>query len=294
MVRWRATRGKPRIMSAVKHNLLRQTSASRPWVMGVLNVTPDSFSDGGRFYDSQRAVDHALEMVANGADLIDVGGESTRPGAQVVSVAEELQRVIPVVDALVRQLKVPVSVDTTKPAVMEAALIAGASVINDINALNAPGAIDCLRRHPNASVCLMHMRGHPATMQNEPQYDDVVAEVKAYLMRRVEVCCVAGIRPEQIWLDPGIGFGKTDVHNLTLLAHLDELVSTGYPVLVGVSRKSTIGRVLGRQVDERLPGSLALATLAVYQGARIIRVHDVAASRDAVTLACMVRAARAS
>lgn len=265
---------------------------SAPRIMGIVNVTPDSFSDGGRFYQRDQAVAHAIEMIDAGAELIDIGGESTRPGSLSVSIEEELKRVVPVVEALVRQTSVPISVDTTKPEVMAAVLAVGATVINDISALETPGAIACLREYPAAKVCLMHKQGQPATMQEAPQYLDVMAEVKRYLLERVSACLEGGLSEQQLWIDPGIGFGKTDPNNLTLLADLNKLVETGYPVLIGVSRKSLVGRVLSREVNERLAGSLSLAAIAVFQGAQIIRTHDVSASRDAVAMAYAVRKAR--
>lgn len=263
-----------------------------PRIMGIVNVTPDSFSDGGQYYHRDQAIDHALKMIEEGADLIDVGGESARPGSLSVSVEDEIKRVVPVVDALVRQTNIPVSVDTTKTEVMAAVLSVGASIINDISALEAPGALSCLRDYPAAKVCLMHKQGQPATMQKDPQYYDVIAEVKHYLMQRVGACLDGGLSEQQLWIDPGIGFGKTDHNNLALLANLKQFVETGYPVLIGVSRKSLIGRVLGRDLTERLIGGVSLAAIAAYQGVAIIRTHDVSASLDAVAMAHAVRAAQ--
>ena len=262
---------------------------STPVVMGVLNVTPDSFSDGGHWFDPVRATDRAVEMVEEGAAFIDVGGESTRPGAATVPVDEELRRVIPLVEALARRLPVPVSIDTRKPEVMRAAIAAGATLVNDIAALGAAGALEAVAGS-GAAVCLMHMQGEPRSMQAAPEYDDVVAEVVAYLQDRAAACVAAGIAHERIVLDPGFGFGKLLEHNLDLLAGLDRLAALGFPVMAGLSRKSMIGQVTGRPVGERLAGSVALATLAALGGARIIRAHDVAATVDAVKIAAALAA----
>ena len=261
-----------------------------PVVMGVLNVTPDSFSDGGRFYAPGHAVTHALAMAGEGAALLDVGGESTRPGAAPASTAVELERVIPVIEALVASGAPPVSIDTTKPEVMLAAAAAGAELINDVRALGAPGALEAAAAS-GCGVCLMHMQGEPRTMQAAPAYDDVVEEVYAFLATRIEACTAAGIGLERIVVDPGFGFGKLLPHNLSLMRHLDRFTRLGVPVLVGVSRKSMLGAVTGRPVGERLAAGLALATLAVSAGARIIRSHDVAATLDAVRMAAAVLAA---
>jgi dihydropteroate synthase len=265
---------------------------SEPIVMGILNVTPDSFSDGGRFIDSSQALDHAQRLLEAGAGIIDVGGESTRPGAADVSEEEELRRVIPVIDALANRFSVPISVDTSKPAVMTAAVEAGATIINDVRALREPGALEAAAR-TDAAVCLMHMQGQPRSMQLEPHYDDVVAEVKAFLLERAAACEAAGIPRERIVLDPGIGFGKQLQHNLALLAHLPALVEPGLPLLVGVSRKSMFQALLGRRVEQRLAGGLAVATAAVLDGAAILRVHDVAETVDAVKVAVALKRARA-
>lgn len=244
--------------------------------MGVVNVTPDSFSDGGRFEDAESAIAHAHKLLEDGADILDVGGESTRPGAPAVSEEEELRRILPVV----RQLRdAPVSVDTRKPAVMRAALDFGASMINDIEALRAPGAIEAVAAS-KCAVCLMHMKGTPATMQQDPHYDDVVAEVKAYLDEAVRRTEAGGIEASRIVVDPGFGFGKTVAHNLELLRTLSGLSER--PILAGLSRKSTLGKLTGRAVGERLAGSLAMALLALQGGARILRVHDVRETRDVV------------
>ena len=262
---------------------------STPVVMGVLNVTPDSFSDGGHWFDPVRAIDRAVEMVEEGAAFIDVGGESTRPGAATVPVDEELRRVIPLVEALAGRLPVPVSIDTRKPEVMRAAIAAGATLVNDIAALGAAGALEAVAGS-GAAVCLMHMQGEPRSMQAAPDYHDVVAEVVAYLQDRAAACVAAGIAHERIVLDPGFGFGKLLEHNLDLLAGLDRLAALGFPVMAGLSRKSMIGQVTGRPVGERLAGSVALATLAALGGARIIRAHDVAATVDAVKIAAALAA----
>ena len=245
--------------------------------MGVVNVTPDSFSDGGRFADAEAAISHARAMIDEGVDLVDVGGESSRPGAAPVPEAEELLRVLPVVSAL---RGFPVSVDTRHPGVMRAALDAGASMINDIEALQAPGALEAVAA-ADCAVCLMHKKGDPATMQDDPQYADVVSEVREFLASRIAACERAGVARERIVADPGFGFGKTVEHNLTLLKRLPELAALGVPLLAGWSRKSSLGRITGRDTGERLAGSLAAALLALLGGARILRVHDVKETRDA-------------
>ncbi|HSJ48444.1 MAG TPA: dihydropteroate synthase [Gammaproteobacteria bacterium] len=260
---------------------------SRPVVMGVLNVTPDSFSDGGRFVGREAAVEHALCMVEEGAAILDIGGESTRPGAPEVPVEEELARVIPVLEALCPYLSVPVSIDTRKPEVMEAAVAAGAGLINDVNALRAPGALAAAVA-AGVPVCLMHMQGEPRTMQQAPEYGDVVEEVRDFLLARAGACEAAGIPSHRILFDPGFGFGKALGHNLRLLRELGRLTATGYPVLVGLSRKSMIGKVLGLETGERLHPSLALAVLAVWQGARIVRAHDVRATVEAIGMCAAV------
>jgi len=263
---------------------------AEPCVMGVLNVTPDSFSDGGRYADLAAAVARGVAMVEEGAAIIDVGGESTRPGAAAVSVQEELARVIPVIEQLAARVAVPISVDTSKPAVMSAAIAAGASLVNDVRALREPGALDAVAR-TGAAVCLMHMQGEPRTMQASPAYEDVVAEVRRFLAGRVEACVAAGIARDRICVDPGIGFGKLPEHNLALLAGLGRLADPAIPVLVGVSRKSLIGIITGRPAAERLAGSVAFAALAASRGAAIIRAHDVAATVDAVKVASALRRA---
>ncbi len=254
-----------------------------PVVMGVLNVTPDSFSDGGRFAGLPAALAQAERLAGEGAAIIDVGGESTRPGAAPVDVGEELRRVIPVIERLVECLALPVSVDTCKPEVMRAAISAGASMINDVTALRAPGAIEAVAES-DVAICLMHMQGEPRTMQSEPRYTDVLVEVRDFLRGRVACCVEAGISVSRLVIDPGFGFGKTLEHNLELLRRLPELAADGYPVLVGLSRKSMIGKLTGRADGERLGGSLALATLAMLAGARILRAHDVAPTVDAIRI----------
>lgn len=250
----------------------------RPLLMGVVNVTPDSFSDGGAFLAPASAVAQAKRLLADGADIVDIGAESTRPGAQPVSEAVELERLLPVLEALT---DVPVSVDTRRPAVMRAALAAGASMINDIEALQAPGAIAALADR-DCAVCLMHKKGDPATMQDAPEYGDVVAEVRDFLSVRAADAERGGIARERIVLDPGFGFGKSDAHNFRLLKALDRIAALGYPVLAGWSRKSTLGRLTGRPVGERTAASVAAALLAACAGARILRVHDVRDTRDAM------------
>ena len=261
---------------------------SRPRIMGVLNITPDSFSDGGDFFTLEKAVARAAQMVEEGAAIIDLGGESTRPGAAPVSVEEELRRVIPVIEALHAAVPVPVSVDTRKPAVMQAAVAAGAGLINDVNALQEAGAVE-MAASLEVPVCLMHMQGSPETMQDTPSYINVVDEVAGYLQARATVCMQQGIPKERILLDPGFGFGKTVTHNLLLLQQLERLVETGFPVLVGLSRKSLIGKVLDLPVDKRLYPGLALAALSVWKGAALVRCHDVRATREAVEMCQAVR-----
>lgn len=250
--------------------------------MGVVNVTPDSFSDGGRFLDPHAAIARANALIEEGADMLDIGAESSRPGADRVSGEEELSRLMPVLDGL-RASAVPISVDTVKPEVMRAAIAGGAAMINDINALRSPGALEAVTGS-DVAVCLMHMQGEPRTMQSEPRYGDVVTEVGAFLAERVAAAEGAGIARERIVIDPGFGFGKTVAHNFELLRNLDRFAALGLPVLAGWSRKSTLGAITGRGADDRLAGSLAAVLLAVQHGARIVRVHDVAATRDVLAV----------
>ncbi|MEO1767928.1 dihydropteroate synthase [Thiobacter aerophilum] len=261
-------------------------SLDRPLIMGIVNVTPDSFSDGGHFFDAARAVAHGLELVAQGADLLDIGGESTRPGAVPVSEGEELDRVLPVLEGL-REARVPLSVDTQKPGVMRAALAVGADMINDVNALLAPGALAAVAAS-DAAVCLMHKQGEPRTMQVNPHYDDVVGEVRAFLAQRIAAAQAAGIAKERIVIDPGFGFGKNLQHNLELLRQLQALLSLGVPVLAGLSRKSMLGSITGASVEARVHASVAAALLAARKGARILRVHDVRPTREALAVVAAV------
>jgi dihydropteroate synthase len=263
---------------------------SRPQVMGILNVTPDSFSDGGRYGRLDAALRHAEAMLQAGATLIDVGGESTRPGARAVSPVEELERVAPIVEAVARELDVIISVDTSTPAVIRETARLGAGLINDVRSLQRDGALDAAA-DSGLPVCLMHMRGEPTTMQQNPQYPDIVAEVREFLLERLAACSAVGIAAERVILDPGFGFAKTLEHNLSLFKHLQTLHGLGRPLLVGVSRKSMIGKVLGHEVGERLYGSLALAALALSSGVRILRVHDVAQTIDVVRMIAAVEAA---
>ena len=259
-------------------------------VMGILNVTPDSFSDGGRFARLDEALRHAQAMVEAGATLIDVGGESTRPGARHVSAQEELERVAPIVERINRELDVIISVDTSTPIVMTESARLGAGLINDVRSLRREGALQAAAA-TGLPVCLMHMSGEPGDMQDDPQYQDVLAEVRTFLVDRMRMCAAQGIPPERMILDPGFGFAKTLQHNLSLFKHMDALHLLGRPLLVGVSRKSMIGQALNRPVTERLPGSLALAALAVTKGAHILRVHDVAETVDVVRMIAAVESA---
>ena len=257
-------------------------SLARPLIMGVVNITPDSFSDGGSFATASTALAHARRLVDEGADLIDIGGESTRPGAGGVALDEERRRVLPVLEQLAGGT-VPISIDTQKPELMREAIAAGASMINDVNALQAPGALAAVAQS-DVAVCLMHMQGTPADMQTDPHYEDVVAEVLEFFGDRMRAAHAAGIAPDRIVLDPGFGFGKTLEHNLELLRRLDRFNTTGAAVLAGLSRKGMLGRLTGREVDERVYASIAAALIAVENGARIVRVHDVAATRDALAV----------
>lgn len=261
----------------------RIITLDRTRVMGILNVTPDSFSDGGRFSGRDRALKHALELVAAGADLIDVGGESTRPGAAEVSTQQELDRVIPVIESIVSETAAPVSIDTSKPAVMKAAAAAGAGMVNDVFALRQPGALEAAASL-GVPVCLMHMRGKPRDMQREPQYEDVVSEVQDFLLGRAEACRAAGLPADQVIIDPGFGFGKNFDHNLALFRALPRLADCGYPLLVGISRKSMLGQITGRPVDQRVSASVTAALMAADRGASLLRVHDVAATVDALAV----------
>ena len=257
-------------------------------VMGVVNVTPDSFSDGGLYLDPAAALAHAERMAEQGAAILDIGGESTRPGAAPPDSETELRRVLPVVERIAARLGLLISVDTSNPELMRRAADAGAHLINDVRALRVPGALEAAAAG-NLGICLMHMRGEPADMQREPQYAQVVVEVRAYLEERLRACAAAGIERERLCVDPGFGFGKTTAHNLELLRHLDEFASLERPLCVGLSRKSFVTALTGRPAEERLPGSLALATVAVLRGARIVRAHDVSATVDAVHVANAMR-----
>jgi dihydropteroate synthase len=259
----------------------RRLDLTQPRVMGVLNVTPDSFSDGGRFAAIDDALRQAERLMRDGADIIDIGGESTRPGADAVPADAEMARVIPVIERLRDVVDMPLSIDTSKPEVMQAAVAAGAGMVNDVSALRAPGAM-AMVAGLDVPVCLMHMQGEPRTMQTAPQYGDVVADILQYLSERIAACEQAGIARDRLVIDPGFGFGKTLAHNLSLLRGLDRFAALGLPVLVGISRKSMIGQVTGRPVEQRLAGSLAAALLAVQRGAAIVRVHDVAETVDAL------------
>jgi dihydropteroate synthase len=255
---------------------------SRPLIMGIVNVTPDSFSDGGLHATTEAAVAHGLRLIEEGADILDIGGESTRPGSLPVPLDEELKRLLPVLDGL-KHVNVPLSADTQKPEVMREALRAGASMINDVNALAAAGALQVVAKS-NAAICLMHKQGEPLTMQVKPQYHDVVSEIKAFLGSRVEAALAAGIARERIVIDPGFGFGKTVEHNLALLRNLEQFRELGVPLLVGLSRKSALGKIAGREISERIYSSMAAALIAVMKGAKIVRVHDVGATRDALAV----------
>lgn len=252
-------------------------------VMGILNVTPDSFSDGGQFNQLESAVKHALQMQKQGAEVIDIGGESTRPGAKRVSLAEELQRVIPVIEKIRELSDVAISIDTSKPEVMRAAIKAGADMVNDVNALQTEGALETCANY-QVAVCLMHKQGDPQTMQENPQYVDIIDEIRQYLMARASCCVKAGIYSDNIIIDPGFGFGKTLENNLSLLTELQQFCTLDYPVLVGLSRKSMFGMLLDRDVEQRLVASTSAAVIAYQKGARFFRVHDVAETCDALKL----------
>jgi len=264
-----------------------QLELTRPHVMGIVNVTPDSFSDGGKYSSTASAVEHGLQLIAEGADILDIGGESTRPGAQPVGLDEELWRVIPVIEALSKVTSVPLSIDTYKPEVMRAAILAGADIINDICALREDGALEVVA-NSNAGVCLMHMQGVPQTMQINPVYADVVAEVKQFLSDRVDECLAHGIVKQRILLDPGFGFGKTTAHNVALIQHLDSFTELGFPLLVGLSRKSVLGKIAGGDELQRLHAGLAASVVSAMKGAKIVRVHDVKATVDALKVVTAV------
>jgi dihydropteroate synthase len=260
-----------------------------PCLMGVVNVTPDSFSDGGRFFDGEAALAQSLALVREGAAVVDIGGESTRPGSDWVTLEEELRRVVPVVEALAERVGVPISVDTTKAEVARRALAAGAAIVNDVTALRGDEAMAGVVAEAGCPVCLMHMQGQPKTMQEDPHYDDVVGEVLEFLEQRMAFALSRGVREEQIILDPGIGFGKTAEHNLSLLRHLDRLVELGRPVLLGASRKRFLGAILGAEPDQRAIGTVATTVLGVQAGAHIFRVHDVRPNFEALRVALAVR-----
>ena len=261
---------------------------NRPHVMGIVNVTPDSFSDGGKFSSTDLAVAHALKLIAEGADILDIGGESTRPGAAVVSLDEELQRVIPVIEALSKACNVPISIDTYKPEVMRQAITAGVDIVNDVRALQEPNALEIVAQS-KVGVCLMHMQGIPQTMQLEPHYVDVVSEVKQFLVDRMNAALAHGIVESRILLDPGFGFGKTRAHNIALIQHLDELNVIGLPLLVGLSRKSVLGSITGADEGQRLYASIAASVISAMKGAKILRVHDVKATVDALKVVTAIQ-----
>ncbi|HQO15473.1 MAG TPA: dihydropteroate synthase [Methylotenera sp.] len=258
-----------------------QLQLNRPHVMGIVNVTPDSFSDGGKYTSTQAAVSHALTLIAEGADILDIGGESTRPGAAPVPLDEELSRVIPVIEALKGVSTVPLSIDTYKPEVMRQAIAAGADMVNDVRALQEPGALDVVV-NTNVGICLMHMQGNPQTMQMAPHYEDVVVDVEQFLADRLQACISHGIAKNRIILDPGFGFGKTREHNIRLIQQLEKLHSIGQPLLVGLSRKSVLGAIAGGDENQRLYASIAASVISAMKGAKIVRVHDVKATVDAL------------
>ncbi len=268
--------------------IFNSQKTNNPQIMGILNVTPDSFSDGGLSYAVDNAVENAMRMVDDGADIIDVGGESTRPGADFISIGEEMDRVIPVIEKLAKCINVPISIDTRKPDVMQAAICAGAAMVNDVCALEMPGAIEMMRNF-DVPICLMHMQGQPKGMQKNPSYEQVIAEIKGYLRKRILECEQAGIGKERIIIDPGFGFGKSVEHNYQIFANLPEFNELGCPIMIGVSRKSMIGAIINRPVEQRVYGSAVLAALAAMQGVSIIRVHDILATKDAIDVACEVK-----
>ena len=270
-----------------------QLDLTSPRVMGIVNVTPDSFSDGGKYAATNLAVEHALKLVEEGAAILDIGGESTRPNATPVGLQEELDRVIPVIEALSKQVNIPISIDTYKPQVMQAAINAGASMVNDVRALQEEGAMQVVAKS-NAGVCLMHMQGMPQTMQVDPQYDHVVNDVIAFLQARLQASIGAGIAKERIVLDPGFGFGKTRVHNISLIQQLESLAALGQPLLVGLSRKSVLGQIstaqmTGNDIDARLYASIAASVIAAQKGAKILRVHDVKATVEALKVVSAIQ-----
>ena len=258
-----------------------QLDLTVPRVMGIVNVTPDSFSDGGKFSNTNLAIQHALKLAEEGADILDIGGESTRPNAVSVGLQEELDRVMPVIESLVSQVNIPISIDTYKPQVMQAAIAAGASMVNDVRALQEEGALEIVAQS-KVGVCLMHMQGTPQTMQINPQYKDVVSEVKAFIAARLQASIDAGLPRNRILLDPGFGFGKTREHNITLIQQLESFAELGQPLLVGLSRKSVLGQVTGNDVDARLYASIATSVIVAQKGAKILRVHDVKATVEAL------------
>lgn len=264
-----------------------QLDLTYPRVMGIVNVTPDSFSDGGQYAATDLAVAHAQQLIAEGADILDIGGESTRPGAEPVSLQEELRRVIPVIEALSKISTVPLSIDTYKPQVMQAAIQAGVDIVNDIRALQEEHALEIVA-NSNVGVCLMHMQGVPQTMQINPTYADVLSEVQQFLADRVAACLAHGINKNRIMLDPGFGFGKTKEHNIALIQHLDRLTQLGYPLLVGLSRKSVLGKIAGGDELQRLHAGLAASVISVMKGAKVVRVHDVKATVDALKVVAAV------
>lgn len=256
--------------------------------MGIVNVTPDSFSDGGKFSQTNLAIAHAVKLAEEGASILDIGGESTRPNATPVGLQEELDRVIPVIEVLVNQVNIPISIDTYKPAVMQAAIDAGASMVNDVRALQETGALEIVAKS-NVGICIMHMQGTPQTMQQNPQYDDVVEEVKVFLNTRLQACINAGCKLGNILLDPGFGFGKTREHNIKLLQNLESFINLGQPLLVGLSRKSVLGQMTGNDVDARLYASIAASVIAAMKGAKILRVHDVKATVEALKVVAAIQ-----
>ena len=265
-----------------------QLDLTTPRVMGIVNVTPDSFSDGGKYAATNLAIAHALKLAEEGAAVLDIGGESTRPNATPVSLQQELDRVIPVIEALIKQINIPISIDTYKPQVMQAAIAAGASMVNDVRALQELGALDVVAK-ANVGLCLMHMQGTPQTMQLNPQYNNVLEDVKSFLKVRLQASIHAGCRASNILLDPGFGFGKTREHNITLIQQLESFTELGQPLLVGLSRKSILGQVTGNDVDARLYASIAASVIAAMKGAKILRVHDVKATVEALKVVSAIQ-----